>query len=60
MYLFIMIKHVYKQRTATTVNCELSVLNDFKQLLKEERMSLSEKFNKFMLSELDRSKRIAE
>ena len=51
-----MLKNMYRQRTQTTINCELSTLRDFQTLCETERRSLSEKLNELMLKELDRNK----
>jgi hypothetical protein len=50
------VKNSYRQRTATTINCELSILDDFRALAKHERKTLSEKFEELMVSELERQK----
>ena len=54
-----MLKGVYKNRTATTINCESIVLKEFQELCSSERRSLSEKIGELMLRELDRNKHIS-
>lgn len=44
----------YRTRTTITVNAELDILKDIKELCEKERKSLSEKINELMIGELEK------
>jgi hypothetical protein len=46
----------YEQRTMFTSNAELSVLNDIKDVCREERKTLSELINELFLDRLEKTK----